>query len=609
MNPPLASNQPDPQAVSPARDRRPLKLLLAIVGILTARWIWIAGLGDYAWTYELGMRVGQGEVPFRDFICTLPQLTSYTIVPFLVLLKGNLWAFSLHLYAWWFATLFVGLQVARALGLRPAAQIAAMFFAACVSLPATHLGHAYSYAGTFFFGLTLLQLHQFRKRESLKSLLLAGVFAGLGIFAKQNIGILAVLLGVGMIAYDCILQKQIGRMFRPVLVFCSGAALAFLPIFAFFASKAGASEVFQQMFSDAGAGKGGMFGMLFHALPLFFFSTETPARQLWTLAFSGVVVMAFFGFVGFKMQRLQASPVADSPSKNAKDHWQLIACAVALVALLSAVSLFDMPSVRDGFNKLHPKAVYEFHGFVAPLNFIAYTFFTALAAICLLSPAHWLQKDLFLPIVGLPLVLWGHELSCQGYLPFGAPLVVPLAFVLLEKIGIIRNTVPLGCIAGIILMIGVTGSTQPGYQPPSFKSVERLPSESKFTGLWANPVFAATTKELHKNVAPKIRDHTTLWLTIGGPHLAYGGKSVFNVAALFGDTYNLRSEPALLARWQAQPPQFIFVGDRNLCPGSQVFTTESLNLWLPQRYDPVWKSSERDATLWGLRSQTNNPSR
>ena len=158
MNPPLASNQPDPQAVSPAPDRRPLKLLLAIVGILTARWIWIAGLGDYAWTYELGMRVSQGEVPFRDFICTLPQLTSYTIVPFVVLLKGNLWAFSLHLYAWWFATLLVGLQVARALGLRPAAQIAAMFFAACVSLPATHLGHAYSYAGTFFFGLTLLQL-------------------------------------------------------------------------------------------------------------------------------------------------------------------------------------------------------------------------------------------------------------------------------------------------------------------------------------------------------------------------------------------------------------------------------------------------------------------
>lgn len=609
MNSPLTSNPPNPKAFFVANHRRPLTLLLAVVGILTARWIWIAGLGDYAWSYELGMRVSQGEVPFLDFICTLPQLTSYTIVPFLVLLKGNLWAFSLHLYAWWFAALLVGLQVARALGLRPAAQAAALFFAACVSLPATHLGHAYSYAGTFFFGLTLLQLHQFRTSDSLKQLLLAGVFAGLGIFAKQNIGIIAALLGVGIIAYDCIMQNRISQIFRQSLIFFIGTVLVFLPIFAFFASKAGANEVFQQMFSDAGAGKGGMFGMLFHILPLFFFSTETPARQLWTLAFSGVVGVAFFGFVGLKMHRLQASPISDSPSKIAKDYWRIIYCAVGIVALLSAVSLFDLPSVRDCFNKLHPAAIYQFHGFVAPLNFIAYTFFTALAAICLLSPAYWLQKDLFLSIVGLPLVLWGHELSFHGYLPFGAPVVVPLAFTLLEKIGIIRNTVPLGCVAGVIFAVGVAGSTQPGYQPPSFKSVERLPSNSQFAGLWANPIFAATTKELHENVAPKIRDKSTLWLCIGGPHLAFGGKSVFNVAALFGDTYNLRSEPALFEHWQAQPPQFIFVGDRNLCPGSQVFTTESLNLWLPQRYDPVWKSSQRDATLWGLRSQTNNSSR
>jgi hypothetical protein len=135
------------------------------------------------------------------------------------------------------------------------------------------------------------------------------------------------------------------------------------------------------------------------------------------------------------------------------------------------------------------------------------------------------------------------------------------------------------------------------------------PSDSKFAGLYARPTFAAGTKELHENVAQKIRDQTTLWLCIGGPHLAWGGKSVFSVAALFGDTYNLRSEPTLFNQWQAQPPQFIFVGDRNYCHGSRLFTTEALNLWLPQQYDPVWKSSQRDATLWQLRTPTNTPSR
>ncbi len=175
MNPHARTNQGN----LPAMDRRPLKLLLLVVGILTTRWIWIAGLGDYAWNYELGMRVLQGEVPYRDFICTLPQLTSYSIVPFLVALKGSLWAFHLHLYFWWLATLLVGLQIARKLDLRPAAQAAAMFLAASLSLPAIHLGHAYSYAGTFFFGLTLLQLLKHRTQADLKQLLLAGAFAGL----------------------------------------------------------------------------------------------------------------------------------------------------------------------------------------------------------------------------------------------------------------------------------------------------------------------------------------------------------------------------------------------------------------------------------------------
>lgn len=604
MPTPASTNQSNPAAM----DRRPLMLLLLIVGILTARWIWIAGLGDYAWNYELGMRVLQGEVPYRDFISTLPQLTSYSIVPFLVALKGSLWAFHFHLYFWWLATLLVGLQVARKLNLRPAAQAAAMFLAANLSLPAIHLGHAYSYAGTFFFGLTLLQLLKCRTQENQKQLLLAGGFAGLGIFAKQNIGMMTIILGLGVIAYDAVINKQTNLALRKALVFGSGVAATFLPIFVYFASQAGAHETFHQMFSDASAGKGGVFGMLFHILPLFFFTPETPLRQLWTLLFSGGVAAIFFSLIGFKMYRLQQLKTAGDPT-SIRDAWGLILCAIGIVAVLSAASLFDLPFVRSCFNKLHPPAIYQFHGFVAPLIFVAYSFFTAVAAICLLSPEHWRKPSFFLPIFTLPLILWGHEMSCEGYLPFGAPVVVPLIFVLLESFGLIRNTVPVACSAGVILVLGLAGSTQDGFQPPIFKSVERLPSDSKFAGLYARPTFAASIKELHANVAPKIHNQTTLWLCIGGPHLMWGGKPVFSVAALFGDTYNLRSEPTLFNQWQAQPPQFIFVGDRNYCHGSRLFTTEALNFWLPQQYDPVWKSSQRDATLWQLRTHTNNPSR
>lgn len=608
MNSSDPTNQIRRSTAEQSDGRRVLLFLFAIAGILTARWIWIAGLGDYAWTYEFGMRVLFGEVPYRDFISTLPQLTSYSIVPFLFVLKGNLWAFSLHLYLWWLAALLVGLQVARVLGVRPAAQAAAMFLAACVSLPAMHLGHAYSYAGTVFFGLTFLQLLQHRQNQSARHLLLAGTCAGLAVFAKQNIGVISVILGLSVIAWDGLANQRCGGMFRNGLLFAIGVLVAALPIFAYFASQAGAGEVLQQMFLDAGAGKGGLPGMIFHVLPLFFFTPETPLQKLWTLAFSGSLTLCFLWLVGRRMLVLQETQTGVPTSIPVGRAWRWISFATVTVAVLSCVSVLDLPQVRAGFNRLHPSAIYEFHGFVAPLVFIAYVFFTALAAICLLSPFHWRQPNFALPIIALPMILWGHELSCEGYLPFGAPLVVPLAVFLLEGIGLIRNTVPLACLAGVVFMLGVTGSTQDGFHPPSFKAVARLPSASKFRGLWGRPTYVATIQELQENVAPRIRDRRTLWLAIGGPHLAWGGVPVYSVAALFGDTYSLRSEPVLMKHWTAQPPEFIFVGERNICLGSGLLTAEALNFWLPRKYDLAWKSAEREAALWQLRAATNTVS-
>lgn len=595
------------QSFSPP-DRRPLFFLVLIAVILSARWIWIAGIGDYGWTYELGMRTRLGEIPYRDYICTLPPLTSYTIVPFIVFLKGNLWSFSLHLYLWWFATLFVGLLIARALGLRPIAQAAAMLLAVCLSLPSIHLGHAYSYAGTFFFGLTLLQLIKARTQAaaSPRHLLLAGAFAGLGIFAKQNIGLVAGLLGLSVISYDCVIERNTRLLFRKLLLFGSGAAITIVPLFGFFAIHAGAEEVFQQMFSDGSAGKGGLLSLLFHLVPLFFFTPETPQRELWSLAISGALMVLFFGLVGYRMHQLQKRPTVPGALQPTSSSWIWIYTAFGIIVLLAGASLFDLPSVRALFNQLHPKAIHEFHGFIAPLIFVAYSFFTALATICLLSPDQWRKKELFIPIIALPLILWGHELSCQGYLPFGAALVVPLALVLLETTGLVRNTVPLACMAAMVFALGLAGSTQERFFASCFKPVEQLPGNGKFFLLWGSHEFNTTVKEMEEKVAPVIRGKPTLWLNSGGPNLAWGGKPVFSVAQLFGDTYNARSEPELVKRWQHEPPEFIFVHNPRPTHNSRLFTKEALAIWLPQQYVPVWKSSLSEAVLWQLRASTNN---
>jgi hypothetical protein len=112
-------------------------------------------------------------------------------------------------------------------------------------------------------------------------------------------------------------------------------------------------------------------------------------------------------------------------------------------------------------------------------------------------------------------------------------------------------------------------------------------------------------------VAPRIQGHPTLWVHVGGPHLAWGGKPVFAPATMHLDTYHARSEAAFREHWAAQPPEFVFVGYQTPCVGSQLFTPEALQRWLPERYEVVWQSSiyAHPAALWQLRAATHTIAR
>jgi hypothetical protein len=322
-----------------------------------------------------------------------------------------------------------------------------------------------------------------------------------------------------------------------------------------------------------------------------------------TLLISGAIAALFLTVIGLKMYRIQKNPALQS-EPTAGNSWRFITIAVGIVTLLSVVSLFDLPGVRSFFGHI-PNAIYPCHGYAAPMIFMMYSFFTALAIICLLSADHWRQPAFFLPIITLPLILWGHEISCEGYLPFGAPVVVPVAMTLLERIGLVRNTVPLASIAGLLIVLAHSISTNPGYPAPTFQALPAFPADSKFAGLRAHPEFVAYADEMLKDVSPRIRGHETLWVCLGGPHLAWGGKPVFSPATMCGDTYNARSEEVFYNRWQRQPPQFVYVYNPNPCFGSRLLTKDGLNRWLPAQYRLAWKSSQRDATLWELRPQSS----
>ncbi len=595
---PRPTDQPQP-ANATDRQFTPGIVLLLIFGLLTARWIWIAGITDYAWIYELGMRIRQGEVPYRDFISTLPQLTSYTLVPFLVLLKGNLWGFALHLYLWWLASLWIGLLVARKLGLSVRQQSAAVFLAACISFPPVGLGHPYSYAGTFFFGLAMLCLLRHRALPKALNLLLAGASTGLALLAKQNIGLVALVFGIVTVGQIAGSSEKKRSLVADVFVFVAGVLIVFLPGFGYFAVHAGADEVWTQMFVDAGAGKGGLDRLLANMLPLIPFTLESVDYQMWTLPISGLISLAFlvlFGYLADIGQTLKTAPdVAINPTPV--KLFALQVGAFGIVALVSIVSLLNLPQLRTVLDALIPRFVY---GYIGPLVAVLYAALNALSVIALVNL--WLRKrfDLVLPALALPMVLWGHEISAHGYLVYSAPLAVPLAFHLADKQFVRRPGVQLAYLLGAFCVFTHACFPHGTYRLGTFEALQRLPGDSRFANLWAARSYADGVKEILTNVTPRIQSQPTLWIVIGGPHLAFGGTPVRSVAALHVDTYNARSEPVLMKEWTRQPPEFVFVGHYRPCFGSRLFTREALGQWLSLHYHRVWQSPENPTSLWEL---------
>jgi hypothetical protein len=576
--------------------RLPWIVLLACFAIFAGRWIWIAGMADYGWNYELGMRIRSGEVPYRDYISALPQLTSYTIVPLLAVLDGNVWAHNIHLYLWWLASLVVGLCVLRKLSGSIILQSAGVFAAACFSFPAATLGHAYSFAGTFFFGLTVLQLLTYQALAKPGALFWAGCFAGLGIFAKQNMGIMAILCGLLSIFPFVKLRQELPAKMNQVGIFLAGVGVMFVPIFSYFALHAGAMETFFQMFRDASAGKGGLLGIIVHVMPFLFFTLETPHRYVWTVVFGIVTTGGFLLWLWPRFSNRTGSAAADKETDRKPDPW--LCAAILAVVIVSCASLANLPVLKNAFDGLVVRYIYTNQSYSGVLLSIIYSGLIALSVLCLWHC--WRQRDarLWLPTIALPLVVCGQEMSSQIYLPYAAPVGIPLALFLLNEYRVLRNVPRLGCLVAASVVLVFT-AFPPDFWVPHFERVYRLPEHSRFSGLHSNEACASYVNALLKNVAPRIHNRTTLWLCFDGPHQAYGGKAVYSVPLLHLDTYNTRSEPILKQRWEKKPPEFVVLGPEvRLPPDAAFLKWTNINAWLSASYDKVWESAEWRVSLW-----------
>jgi hypothetical protein len=581
---PTAMPSPAPNSLSKATtNSAPSKLpeFLLLLGVLlyTARWIWIGGRGDYGWTYEAGWRIAHGESQYADFVTLLPPLTNYTLAGLLWMAGDSLWIFAIHLYLWWIAALWVGLRLLRRLSNDTLLQSAAILVALVLSYPASTLGHAYNYAATFFVGLEILFVLDAFEGQNPRAALWAGIAGAMGLWAKQNVGLaVSFIAGAGLLAEALFAARESSR-WRSVVRFSIGFLLGVAPFVAFFIAKAGVHEFWTQFLGDGSRAKGGLVRLILNMVPAVTLPPQTPHWRGLELV-STASVAGLSAWIIFRQTRASGPEVLLKISRSQKMIW----ITAIIVGAISILSLFDLGFRGNVYGFLeNPYADWVRIGISAVYIFCTIGFMIAFWRLRT-APLKALISLLGAALMG------SFAMSSGNYLPFAAPVVLPLFFVSLHWTGF-RS--PLALAAALAI-----GLTILQFVGRPFSKLEPFPANTPFAGLWADSEYVQRTRMIFEHITPVIHGHTALWMTSGGPHSAFGGLPVKNVASYFADTYNPREEGRLEAEWRKTPPEFIVTSYFRPAEGAKLLTPIGIVTWLKGRYEVIWESPRGDLKLW-----------
>jgi hypothetical protein len=581
----------------------PWIILLAAVLILFCRWAWVAGFGDFGWTYEPAFRISLGEMQYRDFIFTGPPLESYTLAAFLTIFGKSLWLWSIHLYLWWFFSLAVGLLILNHLRAPGMVAVSAVLLAATISAPFTAAGHAHNYAATALGGLVILFVLRYQRSHKGADIALAGLFAGLCIFAKQNVGVFISFTGLVGLLYVTYLSEHGKKTLGSLGWFLGGWLVGFLPPLLFFGIKAGLFEVVRQLFLDAVGAKGGMLTMMVRWIPREVIAMEIPHQRLVEGAISLVIYAAFFTCFWVSWRRLRSpeplrelgGQTAETPSR----FMTLVGLYFIVLIALSLVSLFPAPHLKHILNLL------DFGGlplYPDLMKVIFYIGTLALAIFCLFMAPLRRQADIMLVAILMVGLGIAHTISDFRHCGETAPVTIPLFIYLLYRTRLWPRVSSAGVMAGMVVLCCYFLFSSSGNK--TFVPLVKLPSASPFAGFYADPPYADFVQTLLTQVTPRIKGKKILWLCYAGPHAAFGGLPVVNVPNYFANTYNVRSEKALQDRWQQDPPDFIVFAPLTpgeQAPGTKIFAGDLPPQWVQAHYLPVWQGElQQKATEPGV---------
>jgi len=582
----------------------PWAVLGLVFVVMSLRWIWVVRSGvDFGWSYEPAWRIAHGQVPYGDFIQTLPILAPYLLGALMKLMGDSLWVFQINLYLSWLGAMAVGLALLDFLETSVSFRVLSIFTASSLSFPFILIGAAHSYQGTLFAGLAAYFFFRYLCRRSSWDIFAVGFFTGLAVFAKQNVGLFTGLtVGVSLLWSFASPPQTMRDCARRVLALVGGVAVVCVPLLVFLSYRVGLKEVLLEMFADASAGKGTPLAILARGLPRLVMSPATAHRRFVELAVSagllGCACLFFGAMLARQCHGSEQLRTTDCTNHEARGWLPIgIATYFALVIAVWAVTLLELPIVRMAMQMLHPRLVLA-NNWAETAAQMAYIVTASAGLAC-----GWLilrrkaDPKLIFPLLFMLGISYGSVTSSLSYFVYAAPISIPLLLHLLKRLYFpcLRRW----ALASAALFVTIA-TVFPVAPETVFCKLLPLPHSSPFAGLYADPEYQKRVVELWTNVTPEIKGHRTLWLTGGGPHSAYGGLPVLNVTSFYLDTYNSRSEQRLREAWLNNPPEFVVLEPFDRAANDTFLREDELPRWLAARYHVIWTNDRKTVTLWKM---------
>jgi hypothetical protein len=569
------------------REVRPVLLISwGLLILIVLRWIWVGGIGDFGWTYESAARIVDGQVYFRDFISTLPPLTSYALAGLLAIFGKAPFLWAVQLYLWWIALYVVGVVLLRRLDVLSGWTLVSLAVAMLACEPAFTLGHSYNYAASALCGISLAALPgaAVAKRHAGK-LFVVGICVGLTIVAKQNVGG-ALLVSIGVVIGLAPTRPSVKATNELSLV--SGTFFVLLAFWSLFYFLGAGEEAKQQFLFDASEGKGGFLIVLGRAIPrIVTFDPSMPLRRpLEIILTLMVVVIATITYVSLNRFRFRGVTEVKRPFK-AKNGVLIITGIYACLAIASLIPIQLIQMAQAALSNVLPFNLtlqVSYIVFAIGLMFMLGQVLRGQSSIETFED--WLSPLQSLILVTM--VVAAPATSGSYYVVFALPIVMPLLAKLLRNVD---HAFSRAALVGFGCWISVAGILFPPYAP-TFVALRKF--SYPLDAYWGAASMQTFYAAISAHVLPLIHARSTFWLIAGGPHAAFGGTDVFNVSSYYVDTYNSRSEQRIVANFQDRKPEYVIIGAYMPAAGAKLLEPTTAREWIAKTHDRIWEDATKD---------------